>query len=83
MLNAQCPGDEPKRKIDGLDFLTVTETQELLRRSKSSVYKMVEAHQLPAIKLGGRLIFDRAEVLAWVRKHSTRISEDENGGGKS
>lgn len=61
------------------EFLTMPEVSSLLRRSASSVYKDVEAHRIPAYKIGGRLVFDREKLVAWIEEHSTLQSSDRQG----
>jgi excisionase family DNA binding protein len=64
-----------------LEFLTVPEVAAMLRCSVSTIYKMVENHRLNANRAGGRLIFDRVEVLAWVRSHATIVRTELGKGG--
>ncbi|MCR5887555.1 helix-turn-helix domain-containing protein [Hymenobacter sp. J193] len=42
--------------------------QEITRLSKARIYTLVSERILPHKKRGGRLYFDRAELLAWVRE---------------
>lgn len=67
----------------GLDFLTVPEVAALRRCSKSTVYHDVETKRLKAYKLGGRLIFNRAEILGWIRAHATTMSPEAGKGPQS
>lgn len=49
------------------EFLTVEETANYLRMSKSSIYKMVHKETIPFYKpSGGRVLFRREELDAWV-----------------
>jgi excisionase family DNA binding protein len=64
-----------------LVFLTGKEVAALIRESLSSVYKMVEGGRIPAYKIGGRLIFDRTEILAWIRSRATMATLG-NGKGR-
>jgi excisionase family DNA binding protein len=66
-----------------LEFLTVPEVAAMLRCSVSTIYKMVETNRLNANRVGGRLIFDRVEVLEWVRSHATTIPTKSGKGGLS
>ena len=67
-----------------LVFLTGKEVAALIRESLSSVYKMVEGGRLPAYKIGGRLIFDRTEILALIKSRATMATpEGGKGGAKS
>jgi len=62
-----------------LVFLTGKEVAALIRESMSSIYKMVESGRLPAYKIGGRLIFDRTEILDWIKSQATMAT---SGSGK-
>jgi excisionase family DNA binding protein len=74
-------GDIPLVSILCLEHLTVPEVAALRRCSKSTVYHDVEAKRLKAYKLGGRLIFDRIEVLQWIHAHETIVSMDKGKRG--
>jgi excisionase family DNA binding protein len=65
----------------GLDFLTVPEVAALRRCGISTVYHDVEAKRLKAYKIGGRLVFNRAEVIEWIQAHATIAASSEDGKG--
>lgn len=49
------------------DWLTVTEVSRLVRLSKPTVYQLASKNQIPHYRpSGGKLLFDRAEVEAWI-----------------
>lgn len=59
------------------DFLTVEETANYLRMSKSSIYKMVHKETIPFYKpSGGRVLFRREELDAWVVRSATNSMDD-------
>lgn len=48
-------------------LLTVDETAELLRTSRSAIYAMVERRQLPGvIRIGRRVLLRRDELVNWL-----------------
>ncbi len=55
-----------ERHDDG--FLDVDGAAAFLDLSRKAVYRLVERHQLPHRRAGGRLLFDRAELRAWVER---------------
>jgi excisionase family DNA binding protein len=55
-----------ERHDDG--FLDVDGAAAFLDLSRKAVYRLVERHQLPHHRAGGRLLFDRAELRAWVER---------------
>jgi excisionase family DNA binding protein len=44
------------------DLLTLTEAAELLRVSRATAYRLVQAGELPALRVGHGLRIDRAEL---------------------
>lgn len=52
-----------------IDLLTRDQVARLLNISRASVYRLVERRHIPFYKIGGRLRFDRNDVLAFLLKH--------------
>ena len=55
-----------ERRADG--FLDVAGAAEYLSTTRKSVYHLVECGRLPHHRAGGRLLFDRSELRAWVER---------------
>jgi excisionase family DNA binding protein len=49
-------------------FLDVDGAAAFLGLSRKAIYRLVERHQLPHYRAGGRLLFDRVELRAWVER---------------
>ena len=49
-------------------FLDVPRAAQYLSTTAKAIYALVERQQLPHNRAGGRLLFDRAELRAWVRQ---------------
>jgi excisionase family DNA binding protein len=49
-------------------FLDVPGAAQYLATTAKAIYALVERHKLPHNRAGGRLLFDRAELRAWVRQ---------------
>jgi excisionase family DNA binding protein len=49
-------------------FLRVEEVADLLRCKKRTIYDMVEQRRIPYRRVGGRLLFDLAEIIEFTRK---------------
>ena len=48
-------------------YLKVSEAADLLRTTPKAVYNMVERGLMPAARrLGRRVLFNRAELIAWI-----------------
>jgi excisionase family DNA binding protein len=60
------------------DFLTVADVAKLLRVSKPTVMRAVEAQGLPVIRLGARVVrFARTDIEAWLEHQAKK-----KGGGR-
>jgi excisionase family DNA binding protein len=55
-----------------LRFLTLEETARYLRRSKSWLYKAVEARKVPFTKIGNRIVFDLSSLHSWLEANSCK-----------
>jgi excisionase family DNA binding protein len=51
-------------------FLRVDEVAHLLRCKKRTIYDMVEQDRIPYRRVGGRLLFDVAEVIEWTKQRN-------------
>jgi excisionase family DNA binding protein len=51
-------------------LLKAAELAELLQIPVSSVYHLAEAHELPSIRVGRRMRFDRESVVKWLQERS-------------
>ena len=47
-------------------LLTVKEVASLLRVSAQTLYKMLEAGEIPAVKVGSQWRFDRDKIREWI-----------------
>lgn len=52
------------------DFLTVSELCEWLRLGKSTIYSLVQKNEIPHIKVGGKILFERAKIKVWIEHKS-------------
>ncbi len=51
-------------------LLTTRQATELLQVSRFTLYRLVEAGEIPALRVGGQLRFDRAEILDHLRANT-------------
>jgi excisionase family DNA binding protein len=65
--------NRPSFDAEDLDagFLTVDELATLTRSSPVTVYRNFEKGLIPGTKLGGRIIFSRKKIAAWLTDHSS------------
>ena len=52
------------------DLLTTRQVQDILQVDRTTIYRMVESGQLPAIRVGKQWRFARAEIEDWLRAQS-------------
>ena len=55
--------------LSGVRFLTVAEVADMMRVSKMTVYRLVHAGELPAIRFGRSFRVPESAVLAAVEPH--------------
>lgn len=61
------------------EYLTLEETAKYLGRSKSAVYKYCSRNLFPYIKLQGKTLIKRADLIEWIESHRiASIYETEN-----
>ncbi len=63
---AESKSEPAARKLP--HFLRVEEVADLLRCKKRTIYDMVEQGRIPYRKVGGRLLFDLAEIIDWTKR---------------
>jgi excisionase family DNA binding protein len=56
-------------------ILTVPETAEYLKLSKSKVYLLVQRNQIPHLKIGKNVRIRREDLLVWLEKKACPSSE--------
>ena len=55
------------RPLDG-ELMSVDDVCKMLGKSKSAVYRTVRCHDIPFIRQGNRLYFDRPTIKKWLDK---------------
>ena len=65
-----------------MHLLTPDELATELRLTRRAVYRLAASHQLPHLRVGRRLRFDRDTIEAWLRKMQRAASEEESDGGE-
>ena len=59
-------GPEQRTRRVLLELKTISEIAAFLRLKKSTVYHLVSRKEIPHIKIGGRLLFDKIMVEEWL-----------------
>ena len=57
-------------------YMDSDECARLIRATRGAVHTLVHRRQIPHIKRGHRLLFDREEILQWLEAQR-RVSKDE------
>ena len=60
------PGEAPGGEGQDLQMITPEEAAKLLRVSKRQVYRLVERGDIPSLRLGGCIRFDKPTLVGWV-----------------
>ena len=64
-------------------FMTFAETMEFLRLSRPTVSRLIARGEIPSYKIGRLRIFDREELIEWVKSHrSDKPKKDKKSGRK-
>ena len=50
-------------------FITITDAMELLSLSRPTINRFIYRGEIPNYKVGKRRLFDRDELIAWVKGH--------------
>ena len=48
-------------------YLTVREACELIRTSRVTLHRMIRRGMVPSYKIGGKRLFNRKELIQWVK----------------
>ncbi len=49
------------------DFITIDEVEEITRMKRVSLYRLTKDKKIPHYKIGKRCLFDRQELIDWVK----------------
>lgn len=59
-------------RTETLELLTVDEVTQLLKLSKGAVYQMIARREIPYLKMGRRVRFDKTEISTWINKQRVK-----------
>jgi excisionase family DNA binding protein len=65
----------PIRAMGGIvedKFLNIKETSQFLKLHISTINRLIEAAEIPSYKVRKRRLFDREELVEWVKSHRDR-----------
>ncbi|MBX7213294.1 MAG: PocR ligand-binding domain-containing protein [Thermoflexales bacterium] len=58
------------------ELITTQDVQDLLKVDRTTIYRMIESGQLPAIRVGKQWRFRQPEIARWLTSHSAVAGED-------
>ena len=60
-------------------FLTIQEAAELIRLKTPTIKRLVAMGKIPSYKVSGRRLFDRDELIEWVKSQKDRRYREKGG----
>jgi len=60
-------------------LLSIAETSETLGISVSTLYRLTSKRQIPFCKIGSRVVFQPAQLEAWIQEHAIQPAEGKKG----
>ena len=57
-------------KVETEDLLTVAQAAKLLKISAAAIHKAIKRNRLPYVKLGGRFLIQRADLIQYSKNKS-------------
>jgi len=54
------------------EYLSVIEAAKLIGLARSTIYNYIYNRHIPFIKIGGRVVFDKADLIAWVERKKVK-----------
>jgi excisionase family DNA binding protein len=61
--------------------MTLKEAARFLKLSVATLNRVMREGKLPSYKIGGRRLFDKAELIEWVKKHKSSFGAQADGSG--
>jgi len=58
-------------------YLTIREASNFLKVSTSTLNRLIKHNNIPSYKVGDRRLFDRDELIEWVKTHRTQEGRSE------
>jgi len=56
------------------EFLTVKETAVFLKMGVSTLNRLIKDGKIPSYKIEGKRLFQKSEIIGWVKQHASGIS---------
>lgn len=56
-------------------LLSVPEVARILRKSRPTIYRMVNSREIPFLRIGGDLRFDPSSLMLWLSKKDSTLTQ--------
>lgn len=64
-------------KLETLQILiTVKSLSEWIKISSKVIYRLIDKKEIPYIKIGGKYLFDKQQILEWLKFNSVMVSNN-------
>lgn len=64
-------------KLETLQVLiTVKSLSEWIKISSKVIYRLIDKKEIPYIKIGGKYLFDKQQILEWLKFNSVMVSNN-------
>lgn len=64
-------------KLETLQILiTVKSLSEWIKISSKVIYRLIDKKEIPYIKIGGKYLFDKQQILDWLKFNSVMVSNN-------
>lgn len=77
-----CLSPKPKimpdsEKLETLQVLiTVKNLSDWIKISSKVIYRLIDKKEIPYIKIGGKYLFDKQQILDWLKLNSVMVSNN-------
>ncbi len=66
-------GNEPFEKLP--DVLNVKQLAEALHLSRAGAYNLLNTDDFPTLRIGGRKLVMKQDLIAWLKKHTNSFND--------
>jgi excisionase family DNA binding protein len=64
-------------KLETLQVLiTVKNLSDWIKISSKVIYRLIDKKEIPYIKIGGKYLFDKQQILEWLKLNSVMVSNN-------
>lgn len=64
-------------KLETLQVLiTVKSLSDWIKISSKVIYRLIDKKEIPYIKIGGKYLFDKQQILEWLKLNSVMVSNN-------